>query len=190
MSQPEQQTYSDPDPFVVVSVWIAAAALALQFVQVARDFGADSSHDGRVKINTPIAQALEELEQLKAHLKRLSRAIDKGAKDPEREFYDVKFGISLGILKLEANHHREYADKLHWSFAKIGALSVWINYIIREYPEAAVIIGSELKDVADSAEEINSLIASGAPNRRILAECRKVLDELQIILENITGVEN
>lgn len=178
-AQPEVTDLIDPDPFTVTSLFVGAAALVLQFLQTVKAYeGAKPGSSSQN--NTHLARLEEHIEDLQRELKAITRVIDRGSQDPDSQFYDVGFRVSLGIMKFDAKWHGEYTSKLSESYAKVSALARWINVVIGQNASLAVRLGEVLQnEVADAPERINRLIADGAPNRAVLFEVRRVLDVLQ-----------
>lgn len=166
----------DPDPFTVAMLWISAASLLLQFVQVVRNPNVSPSRPDQSSL-TPVDRLETELIALQKHLKGLSRAIDRGAREPESEFYDVKFRIGAGILGFEIARHAEFSQNLSQAFARIGNVALWINTILAHNPQCAAYIGRAfLGELTDSTEKLNELIASGGSNRELIYEARKIIE--------------
>ena len=186
--------YVDPDPFAVTMMCIAGASLLLQFIQVVGSYVSKKESSQiealltlkRMQRRERLDHCVNHVGELKKALNKVTRAIEKGAKQPDQEFYDLKFKIGAGILKLEAEYHAEYSQNLSDAFAQVGVLSLWINQIFAFDLELAGQIGESLMaNLADSAENINNLMASGATNRQLIFESRKVIEIASEILAKL-----
>lgn len=174
----EDVVFVDPDPFTVTATVLAGAGVILQFVQVLHGFRTNAPG---VPASTPALRRLQPaIEDLKLKLATVERAINRGSASPDREFYEQKFRISVGILNLERAHHREFTSALPDLMAAVGALSRWANSLIENDAAAAAYLGAEVMTTAgDAADELNQMMADGATNREILAVARIIFDALE-----------
>ena len=178
----ESEDLVDPDPYTVVTCWIAAAALVIQFVDFVRNSptapGVTLKFGSRV--NPQATASLEKLEESLEVSEQafdvLARAVERGSNDPEREFYKAEFGIGRSSLRLDGARHQAFTSHLADGIARLSALSRWSNHVISQHPEAASRLGQAvLDDLRDSSTRLNTLIRSGADNRALIMESRMVL---------------
>lgn len=179
----------DPDPFVVATVSMAAAALVLQLVQTWR---ALSPTPPAVAVNVQVspiaAMILNQLEdsvaKMQADLKALHRSIDRGSRASDAEFYDSPYRVAATSLNLDQSTHIQFQPQLGTAFGTLGTLSSWINHIIRDNPEAAARLGSRISGGLDgTARVLNEAMAKGSPNRVVIAEAKLALEALAKAIE-------
>lgn len=168
----------DPDPWLLASVALQSAAVLLQLVQIAKSGPAPMGRTVKVNADrTHLARIEESLEDLDRAIRKAERIVRREAQNPEREFYEVGFRISLGIMKFEAKQHREYSTAVTETLAKLGALALWVGQLIAADQPVVREIGSEIQaEVGDAASRLNQLMETGGPNEAILAESKAVRD--------------
>ena len=183
--EPQHFELVDPDPYTVAACWIAAAALVLQFTDFVRT--TPPQPVAPIVRTAPFVTSLEQLEGSLEDVERtfdlLTRTIDRGSPDPDGEFFDAEFGVGRSSLRLEHSRHDAFTSHLAEAFAKVGALSRWANHVIRQQPDAAVILGQHLmKDLEQSSDRLNALMRQGATNRALMTETRFVISTMRVAL--------
>lgn len=182
----------DPDPFVIAQVWLAAAAVILQIAQFARDTPANSIPTGLPEghpLGDMVVNNLQiEVERLRNALNKAKRAIERGARDADREFYDVKFRLGMGPLKLEMHQHQEFSQNLALALAALSNMSLWINNLLAHHPHHALKVGERMVACLEEATtRLNDLMAKGAPNRDVIFEAGKIIELAAKILDDLDG---
>lgn len=179
--------YIDPDPYTVVACWIAAASLALQFVDFARNV---QHNPPSISQSTAITTNLEQLENSLEEIERLFdlliRTIERGSRHADSEFFEAEFGIGKSSLLLESSRHSAFSTQLADTFGKLSALSLWANHVIGNQPDAAALLGQAIMaDLSHASDRLNGLMRTGAKNREMIAECRMVIETLRLALNVI-----
>lgn len=185
-------SYVDPDPFVVASLLISVAALALQFIQTVkacqkpdepRETG--SSRLSSIEI-TQIENLQTELAQARSHIRSVTRSVERGSRNSDQEFYDAKFELSATSLVLSHEHHQIYGSNLGQAYSRVGNVAIWANGIIGN-ERIATRIGKYLQvRVPDASMHLNSLIKNCGEIRKILLETNRVLDALEGSMKEIS----
>lgn len=195
MESSTESRYVDPDPFTVVSLVLSATGVLLQFPQTYDFFKEKYKAKNPLKDNgqreSNITHLLDAIDDAEKHLNRIIRSIEKGAKSPEKEFFHAKFGISLGIMKLELSQQKQFQRNLSHLYAKMGALSLWANQIIGSDDELASALGRVLAEKCSDANlNLNEMMASGATNSQILDQANFIFSTMKSSLKNVLEKRN
>lgn len=187
--------YIDPDPFTVVSLVLSGVGVLLQFPQTytffKNKYDTAKPIEDKGRRETSITNLDNSLADALVQIDRVIRSIDKGAKQPDEEFYEVKFGISLGIMKLELRHHRQFKSDLSSLYNKMGAMSLWANHIISSDDELASALGKRLSEkCVDAHKRLNEMMRSGATNREILTEAMFIFTNMKTCLSEVLISKN
>ncbi len=183
----------DPDPFVVTTTCLAAAAVALQFIQTFKLLDKNKPAQTRLAESsyTPLCQLRDTIETMQNHIKNIEKAVEHGSNAPDKEFHNVVFGVSLGFLNLKHSVHNEYSQKLSGLIQQFGAFSQWANHLMRQNPDVAASLGEEMLGVVSDADaRLNKMIRDGATNQQILAESRLILNACHQAVENLLRQRN
>lgn len=195
MQTPDTDKYVDPDPFTLISLVLSGAGLLLQFPQTYAFFKDkyDTSKpiEDKGQRDVRVTNLSDALDDASKYIDRVIRSVDKGASKPEEEFHEAKFGISLGIMKLELKHQRQFQRDLQRLYTKIGAMSAWTNQIIGSDDELASALGQRLSEKCDDAHKrLNDMMKSGATNRQILAEAKFIFMNMKACLSEVLISKN
>lgn len=190
-SEPAAEGLIDPDPYTVVSCWIAAAALVLQFVELVRNRPAPPATTPGIGPHTGLLEQLENsLEDVERSFDLVTRAIERGSDNPETEFFGARFGVGQATLHLDGPRHQAFTSQLADSFVRLAALSRWSNHVIGQQPGAASILGRAiLTDLEGSSERLNGLIRLGADNRALMAESRMIFATLRMAIAALLSAQ-
>jgi len=183
----KNKEFIDPDPFTIMSLLLSGVGVLLQFVQVHKS-NAVAQEPSNFSITpnreTNLTHLSDALTDARRMLDRVIKEIDRGSNNPDEEFYETKFGLSLGIMKLELTHHKLFQNNLAQLFTKMGALSTWSNNIIGNDDELANELGQMITTKCNEAHiQLNQMIQSGATNGQILAEAKYIFDQVTSVLD-------
>ncbi len=183
----------DPDPFIVTTTCLAAATVALQFIQTFKlldKHKPDQTHLVESSY-TPLCQLRDAIDSMQSHIKNIEIAVEHGSNAPDKEFHNVEFGVSLGFLNLKHSVHKEYSQKLSGLIQQFGVFSQWASHLIRQNPDVAASLGEEMLGIVSDADaRLNKMIRGGATNQQILAESRFILNACHQAVENLLRQRN
>lgn len=176
----------DPDPVSVAAVAIAGATLILQFVQTWRTF---NPQPHRARHRAPEVTYVEQMEEavssLQRDIRKLTRAIDRGSVDPEREFYRAPLRLAENSLNLAAPEHQSFSNGLAESYQHLSQIARWTNHMISQHPELAAEIGGKLDEpLTGAADRLNSALVEGRAVGEVVAEFRGMLEIMARVLED------
>ena len=185
-----EDKYVDPDPFTVISLVLSGVGVLLQFPQtyafLKDKYNTSDPIPDTGQRDTHVTKLHDALDDANKHIERVIKSIEKGAKQPNEEFYEVKFGISLGIMKLELNHQRNFQMELNHLYNKMGAMSLWANQIIGSDDELASALGKRLSEKCkDAHKTLNDMMRDGTTNRQILTEAKFIFLEMKSCLSDV-----
>ena len=187
MSDPNKVGWDiDPDPFVVASLSMTAAALVLQLVQTWKAFRPTAAPSLPPSASTVsnINYLEEAVSKLQSDLRQIHRLIDRGSPSSESEFYEAPYRIAETSLNLDRPVHIQLQQQLGMGFADLGNVSQWVNHIIREDPAAAARIGGRMAaPMEETAVLLNRVMRDGGPNRLIVQEAKHALEQLAGAIE-------
>lgn len=191
MSNLDDTRFVDPDPFTVISLVLSGAGVLLQLPQAYQQLKDKFKSGDTVKLNANQETILDhfddELRNAQQLLDRVIKSIDRGSAAPEEEFYNVKFGISLSIMKLDVARQKSFTRDLSSLYQKMGAVSSWANTIIGGHDQLASKLGHMLSERCEDAHtKLNKMMADGATNGQILAEAKYIFTSMQTCLDEIS----
>lgn len=195
MNANSDKIYIDPDPFTVISLVLSGVGVLLQLphtYEFLKDkFPNGSSLEGASNSTTMITNLENSIDEASMMLNRVIKSIERGSKSPNEEFYEMKFGISLGIMKLEASHQKTFSNDLVMLYSKMSALSLWSNHIIRADDALTSELGRRLSEKCEDAHvKLNKMMTNGAKNGEILAEARYIFESMKSILSDMSQTGN
>ena len=180
INEKTQNDLIDPDPFILAGVCLQASAVILQLVQIAKAGNTPPSSVGALQNRDAPLDGLENaLRDFDRAIERAERVVRRGSAAPDKEVYEVKFRISLGILNLEAKNVQEFHNALADTSANLANLTRWIGHIMGQDPALSAELGEEIhKSVSDAADRLNEIIEKGGPIEAVLREAKLIRDAL------------
>lgn len=186
MPHPAPEVIKDPDPWVVTQTILTAAGIVLQLLSMVSN---DSNRSDVIERHGASLQALEE--QLEGALDKFDKLvdfIDRNEEAPEEHFFGAKFGLRISSMFFQKAFLRTYGSKQIKAFQSVIAVSIYINGMLADHPDAASEIGKEmLSDLQTSSEKIDSLVRAPATNREIIQECKYVLTQTKAAIGKLLG---
>lgn len=176
----------DPDPWIIVQTFLVAAGLLLQF----RSFGKGSSVPSDVieRHVVPMRTLEEAIENALADFDQLIRIVERDETNPEAHLFSAPFGLQLSSMFFEKAAMKIYQKRQTAAFQALTTLSIHVYSMITDHPNSATMIGTAmLRELGDSADQLNRLVRDGAPNRQLIAESRNVLERSMAILAGLSG---
>lgn len=117
-------------------------------------------------------------------LRRVTRAVEQGSPQSDKQFFDAPLRISATILELPRDEVNEYSQGSQNFANNLGGVVGWINNLIVNDPALAARLGEQLGGpLSGTADALNAALANGGSVRQVLVECRHVLRSLSEALE-------
>lgn len=186
MSKDCQEQLIDPDPFTLASIALSVSSVILSFVQIyksSQNSPNSRNFSQREKVITQLEKALEDYDN---HMKTILRQVNRYLQNPDKEIYESKFRISVGVMKFEINQVSEYHNNLSQLSAKLGILTTWVGNILANDQELSYILGEELNEkLGDSANRLNDMIKNGGNIGIILEESNLIRGALKSALSKM-----
>lgn len=186
MSKDCQEQLIDPDPFTLASIALSVSSVILSFVQIyksSQNSPNSRNFSQREKVITQLEKALEDYDN---HMKTILRQVNRYLQNPDKEIYEFKFRISVGVMKFEINQVSEYHNNLSQLSAKLGILTTWVGNILANDQELSYILGEELNEkLGDSANRLNDMIKNGGNIGIILEESNLIRGALKSALSKM-----
>lgn len=186
MSKDCQEQLIDPDPFTLASIALSVSSVILSFVQIyksSQNSPNSRNFSQREKVITQLEKALEDYDN---HMKTILRQVNRYLQNPDKEIYEFKFRISVGVMKFEINQVSEYHNNLSQLSAKLGILTTWVGNILANDQELSYILGEELNEkLGDFANRLNDMIKNGGNIGIILEEFNLIRGALKSALSKM-----
>lgn len=179
----ETQSFVDPDPFAIASLFISAATLVLEFIK----FRTNEPHKPSSVSEVFVVNLDEALTSSIDSLDRALKAIERGVDGVDENFYDRPLRIGAR-MDIDDAYYDRYSRNLSEAFASVGGLSLSVHAILQHVPSYGEIIGrGQQKQLGDSVYRLNEIIANGETIRDAISESRLVLSVSKQIVGQILG---
>ena len=184
MTEHTRKSYIYVDPYTVTSSVVSGASALLQFLPAQELSNAPLQTASILELKgnwkTLLIKLENAIDKTNVEISNVLSAIKKGAQSADIEFYDAKFGLSTAMLRLEHSNHLKFSSDLNHLYAKVGQLTLWVNFVISSNTELTSALGELLAiECNHSPEKLTQLMRDGASNRQLLSEARFVYGSLR-----------